>query len=50
MGSGVSINDFAGAFGASINLFTGAIHNYWDFLGHIWSLYEHFGHFLTIFT
>ena len=23
MGSGVSINDFAGAFGASINLFTG---------------------------
>ena len=30
MGSGVSINDFAGAFGASINLFTGAIHNYFD--------------------
>ena len=45
MGSGVSINDFAGAFGASINLFTGAIHNYWAFLGHIWSI---IGQFMNI--
>ena len=49
MGSGVSINDFAGAFGASINLFTGAIHNYWAFLGHIWSIIGQFMNILVAF-